>query len=101
MPAEAVVSPETTMTTLNSSTPEPASSTAGGSDRSTTSTSSDDPPPAAEPGSEPEPGDVQPAFDVVTRSNRVGKVFVCSVRSEEHTSELQSRGHLVCRLLLE
>src|SRR5690625_7020819 len=23
------------------------------------------------------------------------------VRSEEHTSELQSRGHLVCRLLLE
>src|SRR5207253_9281382 len=28
-------------------------------------------------------------------SHRVGK------RSEEHTSELQSRGHLVCRLLLE
>src|SRR5690625_6415786 len=25
--------------------------------------------------------------------------FMC--RSEEHTSELQSRGHLVCRLLLE
>src|SRR5690625_5816894 len=24
-----------------------------------------------------------------------------SKRSEEHTSELQSRGHLVCRLLLE
>src|SRR5690625_1582552 len=24
-----------------------------------------------------------------------------SIRSEEHTSELQSRGHLVCRLLLE
>src|SRR5690625_7032914 len=24
-----------------------------------------------------------------------------SSRSEEHTSELQSRGHLVCRLLLE
>src|SRR5437660_9723442 len=24
-----------------------------------------------------------------------------SQRSEEHTSELQSRGHLVCRLLLE
>src|SRR5437870_8045787 len=24
-----------------------------------------------------------------------------SPRSEEHTSELQSRGHLVCRLLLE
>src|SRR5690625_6924129 len=26
---------------------------------------------------------------------------VHQVRSEEHTSELQSRGHLVCRLLLE
>src|SRR5207253_3501816 len=25
----------------------------------------------------------------------------CPFRSEEHTSELQSRGHLVCRLLLE
>src|SRR5690625_6462679 len=25
----------------------------------------------------------------------------CSARSEEHTSELQSRGHLVCRLLLD
>jgi glycine betaine transporter len=70
------------MTMLNSSTPEPASSTAGGADHSTASTSSsgsDDPPPAAEPGAEPEPGEVQPAFDVVTRSNRVGKVFVCSV----------------------
>src|SRR5207253_10741594 len=29
-------------------------------------------------------------------SERVGET-----RSEEHTSELQSRGHLVCRLLLE
>src|SRR5690625_6353660 len=37
------------------------------------------------------------------------KVLVCELtpvlrskhRSEEHTSELQSRGHLVCRLLLE
>src|SRR5690625_480017 len=28
-------------------------------------------------------------------------VFYGFVRSEEHTSELQSRGHLVCRLLLE
>src|SRR5207253_5827715 len=28
--------------------------------------------------------------------------WACTVpRSEEHTSELQSRGHLVCRLLLE
>src|SRR5690625_5970116 len=28
-------------------------------------------------------------------------LLVHSDRSEEHTSELQSRGHLVCRLLLE
>src|SRR6266508_6353628 len=28
-------------------------------------------------------------------------IVVLSARSEEHTSELQSRGHLVCRLLLE
>src|SRR5690554_4761691 len=27
--------------------------------------------------------------------------FIGSIRSEEHTSELQSRPHLVCRLLLE
>src|SRR5690625_6035710 len=27
--------------------------------------------------------------------------FAAHKRSEEHTSELQSRGHLVCRLLLE
>src|SRR5690625_5567647 len=29
------------------------------------------------------------------------KVMRAVARSEEHTSELQSRGHLVCRLLLE
>src|SRR5215510_16149594 len=37
--------------------------------------------------------------------HRAGRVLrVCDrddARSEEHTSELQSRGHLVCRLLLE
>src|SRR2546429_5842919 len=31
----------------------------------------------------------------------VGAVIGNEVRSEEHTSELQSRLHLVCRLLLE
>src|SRR5438445_891040 len=32
----------------------------------------------------------------------VGSLLVgCAVRSEEHTSELQSRQYLVCRLLLE
>src|SRR5690625_6155238 len=30
-----------------------------------------------------------------------GRVLIRLYRSEEHTSELQSRGHLVCRLLLE
>src|SRR5690625_6172086 len=29
------------------------------------------------------------------------RALVHDARSEEHTSELQSRGHLVCRLLLE
>src|SRR5690554_7204050 len=28
-------------------------------------------------------------------------MFINTIRSEEHTSELQSRPHLVCRLLLE
>src|SRR5690625_7098440 len=32
---------------------------------------------------------------------QVARPDVAAVRSEEHTSELQSRGHLVCRLLLE
>src|SRR5690625_5994147 len=30
-----------------------------------------------------------------------GAALKTGIRSEEHTSELQSRGHLVCRLLLE
>src|SRR5690625_3890415 len=30
-----------------------------------------------------------------------GEINLYTKRSEEHTSELQSRGHLVCRLLLE
>src|SRR5690625_5332001 len=40
-------------------------------------------------------------------SNRISRfvpdwrINLCIIRSEEHTSELQSRGHLVCRLLLE
>src|SRR5207253_9131150 len=33
------------------------------------------------------------------RFDEVSAVY--ALRSEEHTSELQSRGHLVCRLLLE
>src|SRR5437870_8291707 len=33
--------------------------------------------------------------------NHMDVVLATPERSEEHTSELQSRGHLVCRLLLE
>src|SRR5207253_10099708 len=35
------------------------------------------------------------------RRRRASTVTEHPIRSEEHTSELQSRGHLVCRLLLE
>src|SRR5437660_7893608 len=37
----------------------------------------------------------------VAVSVEVGRGGAARARSEEHTSELQSRGHLVCRLLLE
>src|SRR5439155_2959928 len=37
----------------------------------------------------------------VNKADRPGADRLEHVRSEEHTSELQSRGHLVCRLLLE
>src|SRR5690625_7015670 len=33
--------------------------------------------------------------------NEDAEAILIATRSEEHTSELQSRGHLVCRLLLE
>src|SRR5690554_7580353 len=35
------------------------------------------------------------------KNGKVAIIAVCNKRSEEHTSELQSRPHLVCRLLLE
>src|SRR5690625_212399 len=38
---------------------------------------------------------------VVNQIGRVAGAHVSKYRSEEHTSELQSRGQLVCRLLLE
>src|SRR5437870_6701984 len=38
---------------------------------------------------------------VAPNSRPPALVFGQDARSEEHTSELQSRGHLVCRLLLE
>src|SRR2546429_5055595 len=39
--------------------------------------------------------------DGLARVRRHDAVFSNTTRSEEHTSELQSRLHLVCRLLLE
>src|SRR5207253_10520257 len=43
------------------------------------------------------------SFDLVGLSNMIPFFDELDrvLRSEEHTSELQSRGHLVCRLLLE
>src|SRR5690606_14272609 len=48
------------------------------------------------PGEEARPA-AAAAFDVVARLRE----FDLGLRSEEHTSELQSRENLVCRLLLE
>src|SRR3712207_8037590 len=41
------------------------------------------------------------AIRVVTTGNVVHAALYLVARSEEHTSELQSRQYLVCRLLLE
>src|SRR5207253_7550546 len=41
-----------------------------------------------------------PALPLVSAATKVTGPRLCR-RSEEHTSELQSRRHLVCRLLLE
>src|SRR5690625_7031062 len=38
---------------------------------------------------------------ILERDHPEVSVVTASARSEEHTSELQSRGQLVCRLLLE
>src|SRR5439155_7575623 len=40
-------------------------------------------------------------FTMPVGTSEVIKKELLAQRSEEHTSELQSRGHLVCRLLLE
>src|SRR5690625_396268 len=50
----------------------------------------------------PNDGEIDPG-PLTLAAWRMGKRCYLPVlhRSEEHTSELQSRGHLVCRLLLE
>src|SRR6266508_6596436 len=47
--------------------------------------------------------DQQPraCLDLVARDRHPDRPHGFGGRSEEHTSELQSRGHLVCRLLLQ
>src|SRR3989442_8573353 len=42
-----------------------------------------------------------PSYDLVLEHRDVRRGAAERDRSEEHTSELQSRPHLVCRLLLE
>src|SRR5439155_26905128 len=42
-----------------------------------------------------------PPLDPADAAGSRAQVLLDIGRSEEHTSELQSRGHLVCRLLLE
>src|SRR5690625_7108306 len=51
----------------------------------------------------PERGSILDRNDEVLAESvqRYDMVVDQRLRSEEHTSELQSRGHLVCRLLLE
>src|SRR3712207_7805680 len=47
-------------------------------------------------------GDRRPRLEVEARVERLPRIVGGAVvRSEEHTSELQSRQYLVCRLLLE
>src|SRR3712207_9506532 len=48
-----------------------------------------------------EPDAVPPLHGHEVAEPHVGELVVDHVRSEEHTSELQSRQYLVCRLLLE
>src|SRR5690625_7479006 len=52
--------------------------------------------------------DLSPSTSAAAASQRSRQFPIAAIpasaqrrRSEEHTSELQSRGHLVCRLLLE
>src|SRR5690625_6018455 len=46
-------------------------------------------------------GVLHTVFDPIYSTNRIRMSLTQAFRSEEHTFELQSRGHLVCRLLLE
>src|SRR5690625_5759674 len=54
-----------------------------------------------EVGGAPDRFGVTPAEFHTAAAERAHRWPGAMTRSEEHTSELQSRGHLVCRLLLE
>src|SRR2546429_5432351 len=56
--------------------------------------------PCVIPGGAVPPGQFAKSTEGATRLE-LGTMMLWEVRSEEHTSELQSRLHLVCRLLLE
>src|SRR5690625_5940030 len=56
--------------------------------------------PVAAAEGEPEPANLPADAQPGAASSDVS-TELRTLRSEEHTSELQSRGHLVCRLLLE
>src|SRR3712207_8291036 len=45
--------------------------------------------------------DLVPVMNLAVVLHETGSGMSVSIRSEEHTSELQSRQYLVCRLLLE
>src|SRR5258708_19235192 len=47
------------------------------------------------------PGEAGAALGMCRLREKSGTILICVMRSEEHTSELQSPDHLVCRLLLE
>src|SRR3712207_7873453 len=59
----------------------------------------------ASPWADRQPVEVEVPFETplgpLTLRGRIDAVFDDGDRSEEHTSELQSRQYLVCRLLLE
>src|SRR5215813_15179801 len=57
--------------------------------------------PAAAPAPTPAPSERQGFFGAFGNWMQHGVANAGAGRSEEHTSELQSRPHLVCRLLLE
>src|SRR3712207_8400775 len=71
--------------------------------RSPPGTTTPPPAPVAAPPDEDDPGPARPdgSGRAVAGMAAAALVLVAALRSEEHTSELQSRQYIVCRLLLE